>query len=97
MTNYSMYRQDDGVGDSGPLSDALYLTEDKSDVIYEHNAVPRVGVCMRVGSLTARSFTAHDWWQTSYITEILEEENSTDYHRVKFKTKNSIYIWTRFL
>jgi hypothetical protein len=49
---------------------------------------------MRVGSGIARSYSAQDWWQTTVITEILEDkinEDGTEY--VRFKTGSSIYEW----
>ena len=92
---YSLKRLRDGIGDSGGMSMALILnesaekTEDK--VIYEHDARPRVGVFMRVGSVYARTMQHQDWWQTNQITEILEETENY----VKFKTASgSIYEWS---
>lgn len=84
---YFLRRERDNAGDSGPMSMALWLEEDT--VKHEHNSRPRVGVAMRVGSFAARSFTGQDWWQTTPITEILEESEN----RVRFKTGNSIYVW----
>jgi hypothetical protein len=66
---------------------ALWLEGD--DVKHEHNARPRVGVAMRVGVVYARTYQEQDWWQTTMITEILEE--SENY--VKFRTGNSVYEW----
>lgn len=85
-TMYSLYRED-GSGDSGGTS--IVLWEDNGEVKMEHNAKPRIGVCIQVGSSYARTMQWQDWWQTSYITEILEERE--DY--IKFKTKNSTYEW----
>ena len=57
---------------------------------YEHNARPRVGVAMRVGTFGSRMMGTQDWWQTTLIEEILED--TPDY--VKFRTKSgSIYEW----
>ncbi len=67
-----------------------------TDVQYVHDARPQVGYVMRVGSVYARSFTAQDWWQTTVITEILEDkinEDGSEY--VKFRTGNSIYEWRK--
>jgi hypothetical protein len=86
---YSLRRESDGAGDSGPMSLALWLDE-KGDLRQEYNARPRVGVAIRVGTVFARSYQAQDWWQTSTITEILEE--SENY--VRFRTGNSIYEWS---
>lgn len=84
---YRLERERDGAGDSGPMSMALWLERDK--VQHENGARPRVGVALRVGTFYARSFTQQDWWQTSIITEILED---TPNH-VKFRTGNSVYDW----
>jgi len=53
------------------------------------DARPEVGSAIRVGSISARMFGYQDWWQTSLIEEILEDE--LDY--VKFRTINSVYEW----
>jgi hypothetical protein len=52
---------------------------------------------MIVGSPYARTYSRQDWWQTTPITEILEErieEDGTEY--VRFKTGNSEYEWKKF-
>jgi hypothetical protein len=77
-----------GRGDSGGLSCALWKNDDGA-IVYEDDARPRVGVCMRVGSRFARTMQSQDFWTTTPVTEILEESD----HRVLFKTKNSIYEW----
>ena len=87
---YSLQKVDGYNGDSGPMSMAIW--SDGNEIQYEKNARPRVGVVMRVGSMFSRSYAPQDWWQTSYIEEILEERE--DY--VKFRTKNSIYEWKTF-
>jgi hypothetical protein len=53
---------------------------------------PKVGYGIAVGSPYARTYQAQDWWQTSIITEILEETET----RVRFRTRNSIYVWEAF-
>jgi len=97
---YWMYRERDQRGDSGGMSMALVPTYDDNgkvaDVQYVHDARPQVGYVMRVGSHYARSFSAQDWWQTTVITEILEDkinEDGSEY--VKFRTGNSIYEWRK--
>ena len=98
---YWMYRIRDRMGDSGGMSMALVPTYDHDtgkviNVEYIDNARPQVGYVMRVGSIYARSFSAQDWWQTTVITEILEDrinEDGSEY--VKFKTGNSIYEWRK--
>ena len=95
---YWMFRTRDKMGDSGTMSMALVPSYDENgkvvDVQYINNARPQVGYVMRVGSHFARTYSAQDWWQTSVITEILEDrinEDGSEY--VKFKTGNSIYEW----
>ena len=96
---YWMHRTRDGMGDSGTMSMALVPTYEDGkvvDVEYIHNARPQIGYVMRVGSGIARSFSAQDWWQTTVITEILEDkinEDGSEY--VKFRTGNSIYEWRK--
>jgi hypothetical protein len=94
-------------GDSGPMSDAYWITTKEEAIANnwkyieyptvviacEHNAKPRVGVSMRVGSPYARSYASQDWWQTTKITEILDVWMEDDIECIKFRTKNSIYIW----
>ena len=94
---YSMYRMSDHAGDSGPMSMAIVPKPEGGYPDTEDNARPRVGVAMRVGSIYARSFSHQDWWQTTVITEILEdrtEEDGSEY--VRFKTGNSEYEWRKF-
>jgi len=92
---YSMYKIGDrNCGDSGGMSMCFWndetIKETSARVKWEHDARPRVGVHMRVGSVFARTMQAQDWWQTNEITEILED--TPNY--VKFKTKSgSIYEW----
>jgi len=84
---YNLRRESDGAGDSGGMSLALWL--ENGQVKLSHGARPVVGVAMRVGSIGGRTYSYQDWWQTSLITEILEE--SENY--VRFRTSNSIYEW----
>ena len=86
---YSLRRESDGAGDAGGMSTAFSFDEE-GYVRTEYNARPRVGVAMRVGYLTARTYQYQDYWQTTVITEILEDRE--DY--VRFRTGNSIYVWT---
>ena len=98
---YSLRRTRDGAGDSGQMSDVITPIWDENhkliDKIIEHNARPKVGAAMMVGSGYARSYSAQDWWMTTPITDILEErrdEDGTEY--VRFKTGNSEYEWTQY-
>ena len=56
-------------------------------------SLPTVGCSMLVGSITARSYSPQDYWLTTKVTEILEEEKDSDgsFTRIKFKTENSVY------
>jgi len=85
-----LYRISDGAGDSGSASFALGLNDEGTEVVVKGYR-PIVGCLMQVGSVTARSYSAQDYWTTSKVTEILEE--TEDY--VKFKTENSIYEWRK--
>lgn len=89
---FSLYRERDGAGDSGPMSVAFVRNEDTGEVEKEENAKPRVGVVMRVGTYFARTMQYQDYWTTTMVTEIIEERD--DY--VKFKTGNSVYEWKVF-
>ena len=98
---YSLRRTRDGAGDSGMMSQLIIPTFDMdtgkivSKEIKE-NARPEVGGAMVVGSPFARSFSAQDWWQTTIITEILEERKTEEGEYVRFKTGNSEYEWESF-
>jgi hypothetical protein len=85
---YSLRRTRDGAGDSGTMSLLIRYNENK-ELEHKHNSRPEVGWAMQVGSIYARSYSAQDFWQTTYITEILED--TEEY--VRFKTGNSEYEW----
>lgn len=85
---YSLRRESDGAGDSGGMSLALWIGKD-GQIQEQYNARPKVGVYLRVGTMFPRSYRAQDWWQTTTITEILEERENY----VRFRTSNSIYEW----
>ncbi len=85
----SMFRESDGAGDSGLMSQAIFWDENNEAAI-ENGARPRVGVKMRVGSFIARTMSTQDWWLTNFITEILEETEEM----TRFKTASgSVYVW----
>jgi hypothetical protein len=89
---YSLVKVDDpNTGDTGGMSTIMKLSKDGNRVLARLNSKPRVGWVIRVGSLYARTYRYQDWWQTSTITEILEERK--DYCR--FKTLNSEYEWRK--
>ena len=98
---YLLRRTRDGAGDSGLMSLAQIPTFDQDtgkivDVEEIHNARPQVGASMRVGSPFGRTFLAQDWWQTTLITEILEERTEDGREYVRFKTGHSEYEWTQY-
>ena len=81
-------RISDGEGFSGARSEAIMFNEDGSfkEVVSER---PTVGCSMLVGTITASSYSYRDYWLTTEVTEIIEEE----VNYIKFKTKNSTYEW----
>jgi len=96
---YSLRRTRDEAGDSGNMSMALWKDPVSGEIESEHNAVPRVGAAMRVGSYYGRSYSAFDYWTTTPVTEILEERTDPEdpnFLYVRFKTGNSEYEWTSF-
>lgn len=94
MARYSLSREDGRGGDSGSMSEIL---DWESYTPIPGETYPRVGCGVRVGSPYARSYASQDWWQTTPITEILEESMDGDGNRtVRFKTRNSIYVWKEF-
>ena len=86
---YSLVRKRDGAGDSGPMSDIGRLNPETKEVEWERNARPRVGWVVTVGSRMGRSYQVHDYWTTTYVTEI----DSDTPKEVHFKTSNSEYVW----
>lgn len=85
----SLRRTRDGAGDSGSMSTIFRIGEDTKKIITEENQRPRVGWGIMVGSIFAGTYSKQDWWGTTEVTEILEEEKNY----VRFKTLNSEYEW----
>lgn len=84
-------RISDGAGDQGSRVEAIRWNEDGSFKEVAGNR-PIVGCSMLVGSVSARSYSSQDYWLTTPITEILEEQLDGDQlGYVKFKTGNSVY------
>jgi hypothetical protein len=81
--------------EQGQRVEAIAWNEDKTfkEIV---DSKPVVGCSLLVGSVTARSYSAQDYWLTTVVTEILEEELDAEGYLefVKFKTKNSEYILT---
>jgi len=85
-----LIRVRDGEMEEGAMSQAIAWNEDGTlkEIVGNH---PVVGCSMRVGSITAGTYSKRDWWLTTEVTEILEEKMEGDLIYVKFKTKNSVY------
>ena len=91
---YSLVREGDLRGDSGPMCEIL---DSESYKPIPGETYPRVGCGVRVGSPYGRTYSMQDWWQTSPVTEILEEWiDNEGYSHVKFKTRSSTYLWKEF-
>lgn len=76
--------------EGGARSDVIEWNEDGTIKSMETGR-PKIGCSMRVGSIMARSYSNRDWWTTTEVLEILEESEE----EVKFRTKNSVYIWRK--
>jgi hypothetical protein len=89
-----LIRESDKMGDSGGRSEAIQWNEDGTfDKVISNR--PVVGCSFLVGSITARSYADQDYWLTTKVTEILEEEEKDGQLYVRFKTGNSIYkFWS---
>ena len=78
--------------EQGARVEAIAWNEDKTfkEVV---DSIPVVGCSVLVGSVTARSYSAQDYWLTTVVTEILEEIKDEDgmMELVRFKTDNSVY------
>ena len=81
-----LIRDRDGEGDSGSRVEALDPVT--GEVVGKE---PKVGFCLLVGSISARSFSNRDHWITTPITDILSEDED----EVRFKTSNSTYTLKR--
>lgn len=78
--------------EQGQRVEAIQWTEDgKFDKVV--GSIPTIGCSILVGSITARTYSAQDYWLTTKVTEILEEKKTEEglYEYVRFKTENSIY------
>ena len=90
--SYNLRRVSDAKGDVGSCSQAMSWNEDGTlDKVVSNR--PTIGCSMLVGSVTARSYSAKDYWLTTDVTEILEELKTNKTNYVRFKTGNSIYEW----
>ena len=65
--------------EQGQRVEAIAWNEDRTfkEVV---DTKPVVGCSLLVGSVTARSYSAQDYWLTTVVTEILEEERDAEGH-----------------
>ena len=85
-------RVGDGEGYSGSLVESIAWNEDGTFKEVT-GSKPTVGESMKVGTMTAGTYSTRDWWMTTPITEIIEVKKDKDgkYLYAKFATENSIY------
>lgn len=88
--SYSLRRISDGAGDNGTIS-RIHRREPDGSIKTVEDARPTIGYAIEVGSRGARTYSHQDFWVTTVITDILEDEGN----RVVFRTSNSVYEWTR--
>lgn len=81
--------------EQGARVEAIAWNEDRTfkEIV---GSKPVVGCSLLVGSVTARSYSSQDYWLTTVVTEIIEEQKDKDGHIefIRFKTLNSEYILT---
>ena len=82
----NLIRDSDGEGYYGSRVDAI---DPITAEIVGHE--PTVGCCLKVGTMTAGTYSTRDWWMTTPITEIISEDNK----QIRFKTKNSTYTFIK--
>lgn len=85
---YSLIRQRDGAGDAGPVL-ICYKIENGQMVDRQENGVLKVGYNVECGSITARTYSAQDYWLTTEITEFIDVD--PEGNSCTFKTGNSVY------
>lgn len=88
-SRYTLIRDRDGAGDSGPMLNAIWH-DDEGNVQSEPNVL-EVGKHVQCGSPYARSYSAQDWWLTTPVSEIIKQGEEDDIKFVVFKTGNSLY------
>jgi hypothetical protein len=77
---YKLIRKDDGLRKES--EDIMYIEFDETGRFKEKYDTPKIGYCLLMSP-----FNIFFTWQTTVITEILEETDEL----VHFKTKNSEY------
>ncbi len=107
---YSLYRDGDGAGDSGPMSMIARLNpEAEGGTERLHGEAPRVGWNVTVGAIGSRTYAMQDYWMTTPVTEIVSDITEPvlgpdgdgfapqPVRRVVFKTRSgSTYTWMEF-
>ena len=84
-------RTRDGEGFAGSIVFAIRLDPTNPKKLEtKETKKPIIGWALRVGSVTAGTYSTRDWWMTTPVTEILEEKTNNQYY-CKFKTGNSTY------
>ena len=78
-----LIRESDGEGYHGSRVESYDPAQNMKLVGHK----PMVGCCLKVGTVTAGTYSSRDWWMTTPITEIISETED----EIKFKTKNSVY------
>lgn len=78
----TLRRTRDGAGFTGSLVSIFVYGEG-----WHYDVRPKVGSFVRVGTVSASTYGAIDYWTTTEVTEILHDE--PDY--MIFKTSNSVY------
>jgi len=88
-TRYSLERERDGAGDSGPMLTPFDWDTRKA---VGKNGTIQIGLGVKCGSLMARTFGS-DWWLTTPVTEIIAQGKNDDGEGswVQFRTGNSVY------
>ena len=92
---YSLQRDRDDAGDSGPWLEAFDW--DNPNAEHEQGVI-EVGKGVRVGSLYARTMQAQDWWLTTPVGEILshETDEESDGGTIHFTTQNGSSYTLRY-
>lgn len=89
---FHLRRVQDGAGDSGGSSQSISWNKETNKIEVD-GYIPKIGNVMKVGNVTARSYSRQDYWLTTEVTEILEEIKNDDVYYVRFSTGNSEYEW----
>lgn len=88
-----LIREHDGAGDSGSYIELFRQGENGEIESMRPKCIEEVteGWAVRVGSMTARSYSYQDYWTTTPITEIYERGEAHGRKFMRFKTGNSVY------